>query len=239
MVKAEPAAEPVLALASPPEPPGDQASVEPPLPPPRRVTAAAAFSPSDVGRVLTVPAATVRSWQNRGLIPADPAKLARQHRYLWTIDVFYLAVLCRMLAAARSDAVHAGGIARAVIYGDGKPTGTEELRLDVDPPSLERIRACQRDYSYAAAVHVRHRDETAPYWLLYEPDGGSSETITAAVLPWSCSERYARQHEHFGCLNLTALLARIEDTLTALSQQRMTPAARERIIVASATTLLA
>ena len=220
---------------------GGQAAVKPPPlplpPPPRLPTAAAAFSPSDVGRVLNVPGATVRSWQSRGLIPVDPAKRGRHHRHLCPIDVFYLAVLSRMLAAGLGVA-RAGAIAQAVIYGDGKPTGTEERRVDLDPPSLERIRACQRDHSHAAA-YVRHRDETAPYWLLYEPDGGSSETITAAVLPWSCSERYARQHERFGCLNLTALLTRIEHALTALSQQRMTPAARERIIVANATILLA
>jgi hypothetical protein len=213
-------------------PAGDQAAVKPPpLSPPRRLTtAAAAFSPSDVGRVLNVPGATVRSWQKRGLIPLDPAKLVRQHRHLCTIDVFYLAVLSQILAAGLGVA-HAGAIAQAVIYGDGKPTGTEGRgRVDIAPPSLERIRACQRDHSHAAA-HVRHRDETAPCWLLYEHDVTSETTaaaVRAAVLPWSSSERYARQHEHFGCLNLTALLARIERGLTALCQQRMMPAARER-----------
>ena len=130
-----------------------------------------------------------------------------------------------MLAAGLGVA-RAGAIAQAVIYGDGKPTGTEERRVDLDPLSLERIRACQRDHSHAAA-YVRHRDETAPYWLLYEHDG-TGETTAVAVLPWSCSERYARQHEHFGCLNLTGLLARIERGLVALCQQRTTPAARER-----------
>ena len=41
-------------------------------------------------------------------------------------------------------------------------------------------------------------------------------------------ESNTRQHEHFGCLNLTALLARIERGLLARVQQRMTPAARDR-----------
>jgi hypothetical protein len=130
-----------------------------------------------------------------------------------------------------------------VIYGEGKPTGTEgegRGRLEVDPPSLERIRACQRDDSHAA-TYVLHRDETAPYWLLYEVGfGGTGETTQAvlseaaavlapaAVLPWSSSERYARQHDQFGCLNLTALLARTERGLLTLVQQRTKPAARER-----------
>jgi DNA-binding transcriptional MerR regulator len=227
MVKAGETAGPVLALISGPEAPRDQPSAE--RPPSLRVATTATFSPSDVGRVLNIPGATVRSWQNRGLIPADPPKRARHHRYFRAIDVFYLAVLSQLLAAAGVAAARAGAIARAVIYGEGKPTGTEE-RLDVDPPSLERIRTCQRDDSHAAA-HVWHRDETAPYWLLYEL-GGTGETteaaIRAAVLPWSFSERYARQHEHFGCLNLTALLTRIERGLLALVQQRTRPAAHER-----------
>ena len=235
MMEAERTAGPVLTLTSAGTsagPAGDQAAVtSPPLPPPRRLTTAATtFSPSDVGRVLNVPGATVRSWQKRGLIPADPAKLARQHRYLWTIDVFYLAVLSQMLTAGL-DAARAGVIARAVIYGDGKPTGTEERRLDVDPPSLERIRACQRDDSQAAA-HVRHRDETAPDWLLYEHDNTGERTETAAairavVVSWCSNERCAWHAEHYGCLNLTALLARIERGLIALRQQRMTSATRE------------
>jgi hypothetical protein len=216
----------VLALISGPEAPRDQPSAE--RPPSLRVATTATFSPSDVGRVLNIPGATVRSWQSRGSIPADPPKRARHHRYFRAIDVFYLAVLSPMLAAGLG-AARAGAIARAVIYGEGKPTETEE-RLDVDPPSLERIRACQRDDSHAAA-HVRHRDETAPYWLLYEHAGPGETTaaaVPAAVLPWSSSERYARQHEHFGCLNLTALLARIERGLLALVPQRMLPAARDR-----------
>jgi MerR-like DNA binding protein len=230
MVKAKEAAGPMLALASRPGPPGDQAAaVGPPLPPPPRITTAASFSPSEVGQVLNVPGATVRSWQSRGLIPADPAKLVRQHRYLSTIDVFYLAVVSQMLAAG-VGAARAGANAQAVIYGEGKLTGTEG-RLDADPPSLERIRACQRDYSHAAA-QVQHRDETAPYWLLYEHDGtggaAAAAAVRAAVLPWSSSEQYAGQHQHFGCLNLTALLARIERGLVALCQQRVMPAARER-----------
>jgi MerR HTH family regulatory protein len=229
MMTAEGMAGPVLALTQTPEPSEDQAAATPPLRPARRLTPAVPFSPSEVARLLHVSAATVRSWQNRGLIPTGPGKRARHHRYLWTIDVFYLAVLSQMLAAGLG-AARAGAIARAVIYGDGTPTGTEERRLDVDPPSLERIRACQRDDSHAAA-HVRHRDETAPYWLLYEhADPGETTTavVPAAVLPWSSSERYARQHEHFGCLNLTALLARIERGLLALVQQRTPPAARDR-----------
>jgi hypothetical protein len=236
MVTAGETVGPVLALIRGPEVPRDQPSS-------LRVAATATFSPRDVGRVLTIPGATVRSWQSRGLIPADRPRLVRQHRYLRAIDAFYLAVLSRMLAAgvgsARAGAV---AIAQAVIYGEGKPTGTEgegRGRLEVDPPSLERIRACQRDDSHAA-TYVLHRDETAPYWLLYEVGfGGTGETTQAvlseaavlapaAVLPWSSSERYARQHDQFGCLNLTALLARTERGLLTLLQQRTKPAARER-----------
>jgi hypothetical protein len=229
MMEAERTAGPVFTLTSA-GPAGDQAAVKPPplLPPRRLTTAATTFSPSDVGRVLNVPGATVRSWQKRGLIPADPAKLARQHRYLWTVDVFYLAVLSQMLTAGL-DAARAGAIARAVIYGDGTPTGTEERRVDLDPPSLERIRACQRDDSHAAA-HVRHRDETAPDWLLYEHDNTGERTeaaIRAVVVSWCSNERCAWHAEHYGCLNLTALLARIERGLIALRQQRMTSATRE------------
>jgi hypothetical protein len=97
-------------------------------------------------------------------------------------------------------------IAQAVAYGEGKPTGSggrERVgRVEIASPSLERIRTCQSNYSLAA-VHVRHRDERAPYWLLYEYDGGTGvntaaggETASAlraaaVVVAWFSTERYA------------------------------------------------
>jgi hypothetical protein len=170
------------------------------------------FGPSEAGRVLKVPGATLRSWDKRGLVPTDPA-LAGRHRHLWTLDVFYVGLLREFLAGGLS-AEAAAQHAAAVIYGDSDT----ELRYEVRRPSPERVRACQRDYQQAWP-DVRHRGETAPYWVIYSVHA----VVSPAVLPWPDVTRHVQELRHFGAINLTRLLAEIERSLAELSSTRTPP----------------
>ena len=167
------------------------------------------FGPSEAGRALAIPGATLRSWDLRGLVPGDPA-LAGRHRHFWAIDVFYLGLLSEFLAGGRSTET-AARLAAAVIYGDG----SAELRRALRTPSTERVRACQRDYQQVWP-DVRHRDEAVPYWVIYSMD----DAVPAAVLPWPEVSHHVQALRHFGAINLTGLLVAIERTLADLSSRR-------------------
>src|SRR5690349_911271 len=156
------------------------------------------FGPSEAGRALGIPGATLRSWDMRGLVPTDPA-LAGRHRHFWAIDILYLGLLREFLAGGRSTET-AARLAAAVIYGDSEAADAE-LRRAVRTPSAERVRTCQRDYQHVWP-DVRHRDEAAPYWVIYSTD----EAVPTAVLPWSEVSRHVHALRHFGAINLTRLL---------------------------------
>jgi hypothetical protein len=171
-----------------------------------------AFGSSEAGRVLGIPGATIRSWEGRRLIHADPS-LSGHHRHLWAIDVFYIGLLREFLAGGFS-ADNAMATASAVIYGEGR--GETELRRELRAaPAPDRIRACQQDYGQVSA-DVRHRDESSPFWVVY----GVGETISAAVLPWPEATARVQTLRHAGCINLTRLLAEIDRELSRLSARR-------------------
>jgi len=168
------------------------------------------FGPSEAGRALAIPGATLRSWDLRGYVPSDPT-LAGRHRHFWAIDVFYLGLLREFLAGGRSMET-AARLATAVIYGDGSDA---ELRRAIRTPSTERVRACQRDYQHVWP-DVRHRGEAVPYWVIYVMD----DAVPAAVLPWPKVSHHVQALRHFGAINLTGLLVAIERTLADLSSRR-------------------
>src|SRR5689334_10082246 len=169
------------------------------------------FGPSEAGRALGIPGATLRSWDLRGLVPTDPA-LAGRHRHFWAIDIFYLGLLREFLAGGRSTE-SAARLATAVIYGDGDAA---ELRRAIRTPSTERVRACQHDYQHTWP-DVRHRDEAVPYWVIYSTDEAA---VPTALLPWSEVTRHVQTLRHFGAINLTRLLVAIERSLADLSSRR-------------------
>src|SRR4051794_1136982 len=148
------------------------------------------FSPSEAGRALAIPGATLRSWDLRGLVPTDPA-LAGRHRHFWAIDIFYLGLLREFLAGGRSTET-AARLATAVIYGDGDAGPRRAIRT----PSTERVRTCQRDYQHVWP-DVRPRDEAAPYWVIYSMD----DAVPAAVLPWPDVSHHVQALRHFGAIN--------------------------------------
>jgi DNA-binding transcriptional MerR regulator len=159
--------------------------------------------------MLGLPGATLRSWDKRGLVPTDPA-LAGRHRHFWALDVFYVGLLKEFLAGGLR-AETAARAAAAVIYGDSDT----DLRRAVRSPTPERVRACQRDVR-EAWLDVQHRDETAPYWVVYS----TTEAVPVAVLPWPEVSRHVQDRRHFRAVNLTRLLAAIERSLADLSSKR-------------------
>jgi len=167
------------------------------------------FGPREAGWALGMPAATLRSWDMRGLVPTDPA-LAGRHRHLWATDIFYLGLFRELLVGGRSTET-AARLAAAVMYGDSDT----ELRRAIRTPSTERVRACQHDYQHVWS-DVRHRDEAVPYWVIYSMD----DAVPAAVLPWPEVSRHVQTLRHFGAINLTRLLAAIERHLADLSSRR-------------------
>jgi hypothetical protein len=168
------------------------------------------FGSSEAGRVLGIPGATIRSWEGRRLIHADPS-LSGHHRHLWAIDVFYIGLFREFLAGGFS-ADNAMAMAAAVIYGEEETNLRREL---LAAPAPDRIRACQQDYGRVSA-DVRHRDELSPFWVVY----GVGESVPAAVLPWPEASDRVQTLRHAGCINLTRLLTEIDRELSRLSAQR-------------------